>query len=160
MITLLQRCLSALFGRTPGSGMKGPEPVLNGSRSNPMPDPRLAAREAGVAAEDEALTHLQNAGLRLIQRNYLARGGELDLVMEDGNILVFVEVRFRAGAGHGDGLDSVSASKQRRLLKAARQFVADHRRYARWTTRFDVMALGAGGLRWVKNAIVIDQAGW
>ncbi len=114
----------------------------------------------GAAAESEALTHLQAAGLKLLARNFLARGGELDLVMADGDCVVFVEVRFRAQGCHGDGLDSVSTSKQKRLIAAARQFLADHPRYARRPARFDVVALGAGGLRWVRNAFVLDGSGW
>ena len=122
--------------------------------------PPKTARTIGDHAETTALAHLRGAGLTLIARNFVARGGELDLVMREGNTLVFVEVRYRADGGHGDGLDSVSATKQRRLVAAARTFLADHAKYARWTTRFDVIALGAGGLRWVKNVIALDQAGW
>ena len=114
----------------------------------------------GAAAELEALTHLQAAGLKLLARNFLARGGELDLVMTEGDCVVFVEVRFRAAGSHGDGIDSVSTSKQRRLIAAARQFLADHPRYARRPSRFDVVALGAGDLRWVRNAFVLDGSGW
>ena len=125
-----------------------------------MPRHIGAARATGDHAETAALNQLRAAGLTLLARNYLARGGELDLVMRDGTTLVFVEVRFRADGGHGDGLDSVSATKQRRLVAAARQFLADHPKYARWTTRFDVVALGAGGPRWVKNVIAIDGTGW
>jgi putative endonuclease len=121
---------------------------------------RGTARRTGDQAETAALAQLRAAGLTLIARNYVARGGELDLVMRDGNTLVFVEVRFRADGGHGDGLDSVSPTKQRRLIAAARQYLADHPKYARWTTRFDAVALGAGGPRWVKNVIAIDEAAW
>lgn len=117
-------------------------------------------RATGDHAEAAALDQLRAAGLTLIARNFVARGGELDLVMRDGNTLVFVEVRFRADGGHGDGLDSVSPTKQRRLVAAARQYLADHPKYARWTTRFDAVALGAGGPRWVKNVIAIDEAYW
>lgn len=118
------------------------------------------ARRTGDHAETAALEQLRAAGLTLIARNYAARGGELDLVMRDGATLVFVEVRFRADGGHGDGLDSVSPTKQRRLIAAARQYLADNSKYARYATRFDVVALGAGGPRWVKNAIVVDEASW
>lgn len=118
------------------------------------------ARLIGDKAETAALAQLRAAGLTLLGRNYRARGGELDLVMRDGATLVFVEVRFRADGDHGDGLDSVSPTKQRRLVAAARQFLADHPKYARWTCRFDVVALGAGGPRWVRNVIAIDEANW
>jgi putative endonuclease len=126
------------------------------SRSEQSTTGAKSTRASGDRAEAEALAHLQAAGLKLLERNYLARGGELDLIMRDGNTLVFVEVRYRAAGDHGDGLDSVSSSKQRHLVVAARQFLQDYPRYARWTMRFDVVALGAGGLRWVRNAIVVD----
>jgi putative endonuclease len=75
-------------------------------------------------------------------------------------VLVYVEVRFRSDDGHGDGLDSVSASKRSRLINAARQYAQEHPPVARMTQRFDVVALGAGGLRWVRNAIQVNQGAW
>lgn len=121
---------------------------------------RTPRQLCGDAAESEALAHLQAAGLRLLQRNYRARRGEIDLVMQDGEVLVFVEVRFRTADGHGDGLDSVTASKRSRLVNAARQFAQEHPHAARMAQRFDVVALGAGGLRWVRNAIQVNQGVW
>ncbi len=147
--------LRAWVARTrpgPGSRVPGPAPAVAGETRT--------ARRTGDHAEAAALEQLRAAGLTLIARNYVARGGELDLVMRDGTTLVFVEVRFRADGSRGDGLDSVSATKQRRLIAAARQYLADHPKYARWTTRFDAVALGAGGPRWVKNVIAIDEAAW
>jgi len=57
--------------------------------------------DTGRAAEDHALATLQNAGLRLLQRNFRCRFGEIDLIMRDGNVLVFVEVRHRSSARFG-----------------------------------------------------------
>lgn len=119
---------------------------------------RASTRDTGAKAEDEALAQLQAAGLDLVTRNYLARGGELDLVMRDGAILVFVEVRFRAQADHGDGLDSVAKPKQQRMLTAARQFVLAHPLYRQWPMRFDVVSLGAGGFRWERNVVAVADA--
>lgn len=120
----------------------------------------LRPRERGAAAEDEALRHLQAAGLTLVARNVLARGGELDLVMRDGPILVFVEVRYRHSDSHGDGIASVAKQKQTRIVRAARQFLADHPQERLRSTRFDVVSLGSGGLRWERNAFVLDTPGW
>lgn len=117
-------------------------------------------RERGAAAEDAALAHLKAAGLTLVARNVLARGGELDLVMRDGATLVFVEVRYRHSDSHGDGIASVAQQKQARLIAAARQFLADHPRERLTPTRFDVVSMGSGGLRWERNAFVLDQPGW
>jgi len=121
---------------------------------------RTERQLSGDAAESAALAHLQAAGLRLVQRNYRGRRGEIDLVMQHGEVLVFVEVRFRSDDGHGDGLDSVTASKRSRLVNAARQFAQEHPHAARMAQRFDVVALGAGGLRWVRNAIQVNQGAW
>ncbi len=121
---------------------------------------RTPRQLSGDAAEDAALALLQSNGLRLVQRNYRARRGEIDLVMLDGEVLVYVEVRFRSDDGHGDGLDSVSASKRSRLINAARQYAQEHPPVARMAQRFDVVALGAGGLRWVRNAIQVNQGAW
>lgn len=123
---------------------------------------RLLRRPAGsgTAAEDEALKQLQAAGLQLVARNVWSRGGEIDLVMRDGPTLVFVEVRYRSGDSHGDGIDSVSASKQKKLIAAARQFLADRPQERLRPTRFDVVSLGSGGFRWIRGAFVLDSPSW
>jgi putative endonuclease len=111
-------------------------------------------RAAGDAAETQALRHLQAAGLRLLERNYRTPGrggGEIDLIMcaADGT-LVFVEVRQRSGAHHGGAAASVGATKQRRIVLAARHYLQ------RWRVpppcRFDVVALDADGLQWLQAA--------
>lgn len=113
-----------------------------------------STRQAGDAAEARALRHLQAAGLRLLERNYRTPGrggGEIDLVMQaaDGT-LVFVEVRQRAGTGHGGAAASVGATKQRRIVLAARHYLQ------RWRApppcRFDVVALDGDTLQWLQAA--------
>lgn len=115
-------------------------------------------KQAGDAAEEQALRHLQRAGLRLLERNYRTPGrggGEIDLVMRapDGT-LVFVEVRRRADALHGGAAASVGARKQRRIVLAARHYLL------RWPEpppcRFDVVALEAEGVQWLQAAFLTD----
>ncbi|MBP7565235.1 MAG: YraN family protein [Burkholderiaceae bacterium] len=92
-----------------------------------LPQGLKNTKAAGDAAEAEALSHLQRAGLRLIARNYRTPGrggGEIDLVMrETDGTLVFVEVRRRASASHGGAAASVHGGKQRRIVFAARHFL-------------------------------------
>lgn len=95
----------------------------------------------GEPFEVLARDHLEAAGLRLVARNFATRHGELDLVMRDGDTLVFVEVRYRAGASHGGGIDSITAAKRGRLATAAAQFLQAHPRLAALPCRFDVVAL-------------------
>jgi len=111
-------------------------------------------KQTGDAAEEQALQHLQAAGLRLLERNYRTPGrggGEVDLIMRspDGT-LVFVEVRRRNSVRHGGAAASVSGAKQRRIVYAARHYLL------RWSApppcRFDVVALEASGVHWLQAA--------
>ncbi len=111
-------------------------------------------KQKGDAAEDRALQYLQAQGLKLLQRNYRTPGrggGEIDLVMGDiDGTLVFVEVRRRCSAKHGSALASVTRTKQRRIVFAARHYLLKLR-----TTppcRFDVVAVEANQLQWFKAA--------
>lgn len=105
--------------------------------------PRLSTKQRGDAAEDAALEHLQRAGLALVRRNFRTPGrggGEVDLIMrERDGTLVFVEVRLRSSRSHGGGAASVTATKQRRIVFAARHFLL--RLAAVPPCRFDVVAV-------------------
>ena len=74
-------------------------------------------RAAGESFEQRACDELERAGLRLLTRNYTTRHGELDLVMREGDTVVFVEVRYRKSASHGDAAASVTTSKQGKLIQ-------------------------------------------
>ena len=111
---------------------------------------------SGQAAEQAALEHIQRHKLRLVRRNFNVRGGELDLVMLDGATLVFVEVRLRSSSGLVSAVESVSLTKQRRLIHAAQCFLAAHPEHAARPCRFDVIGIqhgdGKSTLEWQKNA--------
>ncbi len=113
-------------------------------------------RADGARYEAVALAHLERAGLALVARNYTCRYGEIDLVMRDRDAVVFVEVRYRSARGFGDGIDSVSAGKRAKLVRAAGAFLADHPRLAGAACRFDVLAIGEGAnapsIDWRRNA--------
>lgn len=109
---------------------------------------------AGQRAEDEALTYLNGQGLRLLERNYRCRQGEIDLVMEEGNRLVFVEVRYRADPRYGSALESVDGRKRARLIAAANHYLSAHRLDR--PSRFDVVGMSPTGgtltLQWIRDA--------
>lgn len=119
--------------------------------------PHLAT---GRWAEQAAARYLQDQGLTLLDRNFRCRAGEIDLVMSDAEVLVFVEVRFRRDARFGTGLDSVTPAKQRKLLAAAGAWLA-RRRAGRARCRFDVLSVSKRNYRpdflWVKNAFGQDH---
>ncbi|AXQ28179.1 YraN family protein [Solimonas sp. K1W22B-7] len=99
----------------------------------------------GAEAEDLALRLLQKRGLKLLQRNYRCRGGELDLVMLHGDTLAVIEVRSRSNPGYGTAAESVDARKQRRIVLATQMFLVTHPGHGNRPVRFDVVAFDAGG---------------
>lgn len=97
------------------------------------------ARARGARIEQRAAEWLLAQGLELVARNQHAKGGELDLVMRDGETLVFVEVRHRADTRHGHPLETITTSKQRRLIRAARFYLTRNRLSC--PCRFDALAV-------------------
>lgn len=115
-----------------------------------------AKRAFGDQVEAAAAVMLTKAGLKVLARQASSRYGEIDLVMQDGEIIVFVEVRYRADDRFGGGLESVDRHKQARLIKAAQAWVVQNPRVAMSPMRFDVIAaqghIDALQFQWVKDA--------
>ena len=115
-------------------------------------------QESGQTAESLARKHLEQNGLRLVAHNWRCKRGELDLIMLDGKVLVFVEVRFRKHAGWGGALESVDMRKRGKLVIAAQQFLQSEQRWSNSPCRFDVVAIEPGKqpdslqLNWLKSA--------
>ena len=131
------------------------------------PVPRPTTKTVGDQAEQLALEHLQTQGLRLLQRNFRTPGrggGEVDLIMRDAaGTVVFVEVRYRRSGTHGGAAGSIGWAKQRRIVFAARHYLA--RCGHNPPCRFDaVLVQGAGNpvgafeVTWLKAAF--DATGW
>ncbi len=97
----------------------------------------------GEAGEDAAASLLERSGYRIVARNHRCRRGEVDLIAEKGELLVFVEVRTRATAAFGGPEETVTPQKQRRVIAAARDFLARWRGPERGA-RFDVIAVVDG----------------
>ena len=110
------------------------------------------AKSRGKLAEVLAADYLQFRGLRLIERNYTCRLGEIDLILADGPALVFAEVRLRRSRDYGGAAASITAAKRQRILRAARHYLSGKPECA---CRFDVVlldALAADRIEWIKNA--------
>lgn len=109
-------------------------------------------RSAGASGEDMAARFLEARGLRVLERNFRCRLGEIDLVCEDAGTLVFVEVRLRSGKRFGSAAESITAAKRARIVRAARHYLAGgpERR-----CRFDAVLLdgtGHASLEWIRDA--------
>jgi putative endonuclease len=107
---------------------------------------------SGHKAEETALRYLLNRGLKAVTRNYRCRLGEIDLVMRDGNTLVFVEVRLRSHSSFANAAESITAAKRRRLVAAAKHYLAGVQPIP--PCRFDAVLFDGrddGDIRWLTN---------
>jgi putative endonuclease len=108
----------------------------------------------GRSAEEQARRHLEQRGMRLLESNYRCKLGEIDLIMQDGEALVFVEVRYRKSDLFGSALESVTAEKQGRLLATANHYLQRNRASA--PCRFDVVGITGqradARIEWIKDA--------
>ena len=100
-----------------------------------MPPPRLGAHGERIAA-----AFLTDAGLRVLDRNWRCREGELDIVARDAGALVFCEVKTRRGTGYGHPAEAVTLAKQRRIRTLAQRWLAVHDEHAP-EIRFDVVGV-------------------
>lgn len=93
----------------------------------------------GQQAETAACNYLTNQGLQLVEKNFRCRMGEIDLIMREGQQMIFVEVRFRRNTAYGGAAASINYSKQLKLQRAAQFYLA--RLQYQPPCRFDVVTL-------------------
>ena len=119
-----------------------------------MQNPRTNLNR-GREAEQRACRHLQQQGLALAERNYRSPFGEIDLVMQERDTLVFVEVRYRSSDDFGTPAETVDARKQARLRATAEHYLQNTPRASKKACRFDIVAITGNGkddnFRWLRN---------
>ncbi len=114
-----------------------------------MPD-----HPSGIAAEALAESYLAGRGLTVVARNYRCRFGEIDLIVRDGDVVVFVEVRLRRSSAFGGARASIDYRKQRKLVATAQHFLSRQRATPR--CRFDAIlldSLDVGRIEWLQDII-------
>lgn len=111
----------------------------------------------GRSAEDIAAEFLEREGLTVLMRNYRRKGGELDIVARDADVLVIAEVRTRSTETFGGAAASIDGWKQHKIVRAATQLLQQRKDLAKLRARFDVLVVyGAGDahprVEWIKHA--------
>lgn len=112
---------------------------------------RTSRQRTGDLGEEQALHYLESKGCQLLQRSFVCKGGEIDLIMRDGNSLVFVEVRKRATAAFGGAAASITPTKQKRMTLAAQVYLQSLSPLP--ACRFDAVLIEAEQISWLKNVI-------
>ncbi len=116
---------------------------------------RPSPGERGAKAEERARIYLEQQGLRLVERNYRCRQGEIDLIMQDGKTLAFIEVRYRKGTGFGSPAESVTSAKQQRIAATAAHYLQSRKERKMPPCRFDMLAIVGPeqqNIDWIKDA--------
>lgn len=112
----------------------------------------MNTRAEGAAWEKCAAEYLTARGMRIRERNYRCRQGEIDLVGYEGEYLVFVEVKFRSTTGSGYAADAVDVRKQRRICRVADYYRAAHGLGENTAVRYDVVTVQGSEITWIRNA--------
>jgi len=111
----------------------------------------------GEIAEQDACRYLQQQGLKLVETNYRCKFGEIDIIMQEKQVLVFIEVRYRKHNQYGSGAESITNSKQRKLIRTANWYLQQNPKSNQYACRFDVISMSAGTtnskIDWIKDAI-------
>ena len=116
-------------------------------------------REVGTAYEKKAGEFLEKQGLRILCRNFRNRYGEIDIVAKDGEVTVFVEVKYRKNRTSGMPEEAVGEGKQRKICRVSDYFRIRHPEYCAMQVRYDVIAVCAEETRWYKNAFFYHVKG-
>ena len=115
------------------------------------------AYRAGVTGEELAEKYLAGRGMTPVTRRYRGLDGEVDLILRDGETLVFVEVKYRPKGAKGSGLTAVTPAKRRRLIHAAAAFATEREEWDR-PFRFDVVEISREGILHVPNAFQMESS--
>ena len=118
--------------------------------------PTISNRQAGAQWEKTAEIFLCDHGLKIVARNFSSRFGEIDLIMEDENTLVFVEVKYRKNSHHGSGAEAITFYKQNKISLTASWYLVKNPYRAEQICRFDVVSINTcadeQGISWIKDA--------
>lgn len=115
---------------------------------------RNSTRTRGRNAESLARRFMQKQGLRFVASNYEKPYGEVDLIMRDQNTLVFTEVRAREDFSHGHPFETVTKAKQSRIIRVAKQYLAEFADEMHTECRFDIIAINLANdsVEWLQDA--------
>lgn len=109
-------------------------------------------RRTGAEAEEKAARYLEQRGMRILERNFRSRRGEIDLIGVEDDYLVFVEVKFRASDGKGVPEEAVGTAKQKRICGTADYYRYIHGLGDFTPIRYDVVAVREEHISWYRNA--------
>jgi putative endonuclease len=115
-----------------------------------------AHRRSGAWAEVQACRFLKKQGLSLLARNFTVRMGEIDLIMREGQVIIFVEVRYRKANSYVKPLETINTLKRKRLIRTALFYLQYVKKRKPFQARFDMIGIeGKDQINWIKNIFMM-----
>lgn len=115
-------------------------------------------KQMGNTSEELALDYLTEQGFRLVQRNFTCKTGEIDLIVQKDDLVVFVEVRSRTGIQYGNPSETVNRKKQDKIRKTAKYYLYCNPYLEKYYCRFDVISIvwfdGKASVEWIPDAFM------
>lgn len=108
-------------------------------------------RQIGSIGEDMAVEFLKSRGVKILERNYQNRFGEIDIIGREDNTLLFIEVKYRKNESFGYPLEAVGFAKREKIRKTARFFLNENH-YYHYNIRFDCIGIIGSQIEWIKGA--------
>ncbi len=153
--------LGKILSGSPGGAGKSPGRIRRGEDDFPAendPGPEVlfsehpSRRETGRRGEEEAVSFLQKKGVKILERNFHDRDGEIDIIGEEDGTLLFIEVKFRSSGRYGTPEEAVTAEKQRSICRTALYYLHRKNMNTQIPVRFDVVSVTNASLRWIRDA--------
>lgn len=117
-------------------------------------------RNLGNQAEEIAKHYLLSSGLLFVKQQYRITNGEIDLIMRDAEDLIFIEVRYRQGQQYGNPLETITKTKQQRILRTAMHFCLCNPWTKKYNMRFDAISildnLQTSKITWIQDAFRVE----
>ena len=112
-------------------------------------------RHLGTQKEELAADYLKEQDAVILAKNFYFHGGELDLVIKDGEYVCFVEVKYRRSRSYGAPEEAVTPAKQRKIVKGAKVFLYQNHYASDTPCRFDVISIYQDKITWIKDAFYL-----
>lgn len=112
----------------------------------------MNTKKVGDTGECIAIKFLTNAGMKVIERNFHSRNGEIDIIGYHDNYLVFIEVKYRRNDNKGNSAEAVDFRKQKKICKLADYYRYIHKIEVETPIRYDVVAIDGEKVKWIKDA--------
>lgn len=116
----------------------------------------MSAIAIGTQVEDLAVAYLQNHNIMILQRNFSCKLGEIDIIAQQNDCIIFVEVRYRKYDAFGSAAESVTHSKQQKIIRTAEFYLQNNAWATKLNCRFDVITISnvieSTQIEWIKDA--------